>query len=82
MSSPLGEGRTRPSAWSSACLRFSVLLWGFGLAALLVSPTVQAQDFTAIRGTVIDPSDAAVVGVKIVAREETKGFTHETLSNE
>ena len=49
---------------------------------LLISPSALSQDFTGIRGTVRDPSNAAVVGVTIVAKEEAKGFTHQTLSND
>ena len=57
-----------------------LLIWAVGM--LLISPSALSQDFTGIRGSVRDPSNAAVVGVTIVAKEEAKGFTHQTLSND
>ncbi len=82
MRNPLKQGRTWPSSGSLAHLRRWVCMWSFSVAVVLVASAVLAQDFTGIRGSVKDASNSAIVGVRIVAKDEAKGFNYETVSNE
>ena len=65
-------------------LRRSVMSLGLSaLLGLLVIPTLTvAQDTTGFRGRVVDSTDAVMVGVNIVATNESKGLTYGTVTNE
>ncbi|MBM3801333.1 MAG: hypothetical protein FJW26_03365 [Acidimicrobiia bacterium] len=62
--------------------RLSIWAWAATLAVLLVPRGIYGQDFTGLRGLVKDPSGALAVGVKVSVKEEAKGLTHETTTND